>query len=241
MHFGIIAAGEGSRLSQEGSERAKPLIEIGGEAIIGRLIRIFEMAGADSVSVVVRENMPEVKDYLYRMSLRRGIPLNVREATTPSSMHSFHELTRMMPGNERFVATTVDTVFQPEPFLRYVEAFADAGKDIAGYMGVSDFIEDEKPLYVETDEEMRIVAFEDRPEGAAKYVSGGIYGLDGRGVEVLEECMERGIERMRNFQRELILSGLTLKAFPMGKIIDIDHISDIKRAEDFIENQRWQI
>ena len=41
MKFAIIAAGEGSRLSQEGVTLPKPLVRIGGEAMIDRLLRIF--------------------------------------------------------------------------------------------------------------------------------------------------------------------------------------------------------
>ena len=46
--------------------------------------------------------------------------------------------------------------------------------------------------------------------------------------------MNDGIHRMRNFQRRLVESGMKLKAFPLGKIIDIDHAEDIIKAEEFI-------
>ena len=39
MKFAIIAAGEGSRLQQEGVELPKPLVKVCGEALIDRLIR----------------------------------------------------------------------------------------------------------------------------------------------------------------------------------------------------------
>ena len=41
MRYAIIAAGEGSRLVQEGVKTPKPLVEVGGEKLIDRLIRIF--------------------------------------------------------------------------------------------------------------------------------------------------------------------------------------------------------
>ena len=46
--------------------------------------------------------------------------------------------------------------------------------------------------------------------------------------------MANGVHRMRNFQRKLVESGMKLKAFPLGKIIDIDHAEDIVKAEQFI-------
>ncbi len=41
MKYAIIAAGEGSRLSQEGVQLPKPLVKVGGEHLVDRLIRIF--------------------------------------------------------------------------------------------------------------------------------------------------------------------------------------------------------
>ena len=41
MHFGIIAAGEGSRLAKEGVEKSKPLLPICGKPMIGRLIDLY--------------------------------------------------------------------------------------------------------------------------------------------------------------------------------------------------------
>ena len=41
MRYAIIAAGEGSRLTQEGIAVPKPLVKIKEETLIDRLIRIF--------------------------------------------------------------------------------------------------------------------------------------------------------------------------------------------------------
>ena len=46
MKFAIIAAGEGSRLANEGINAPKPLVEVGGEKLIDRLLRIFTDCGA---------------------------------------------------------------------------------------------------------------------------------------------------------------------------------------------------
>lgn len=234
MHFGIIAAGEGSRLSEEGVREPKPLLGICGCPMIIRLARIFVREGAESVSVVVKESMPEVKEALEAFRSEVAVPVNVVSRTTPSSMHTFYELMRLIPGEGRFVATTVDTIFKEEDFHGYVERFSACADRYAGMMAVTDFIEDEKPLYVETTPEMDIKGFHDSPVAGCVYVSGGIYGLDGRARGVMKRCLEGGVARMRNFQRELIASGLELKACPMGKIIDVDHAGDIRLAEEFL-------
>lgn len=51
---------------------------------------------------------------------------------------------------------------------------------------------------------------------------------------LFRQAMTEGLTRMRNFQRLMISSGLQVKAYPFSKIIDVDHESDIRKAEDFI-------
>lgn len=230
MNYAIIAAGEGSRLAQEGVAKPKPLVELSGEPMIGRLISIFLRCNAESISIIVNEYMTEVREYLE--SLKLPVPLNLVVKTTPSSMHSFYELSRVMkPG--KFCLTTVDTIFREPDFARYIAAFeSDTEND--GMMAVTPFIDDEKPLYVETDDQMNIVAFRDAAWDGAKYVSGGIYALNEKSFGVVKECIDNGVSRMRNFQRALVSSGLKLKAYSIDKIIDVDHAEDIATAQKFI-------
>lgn len=43
----------------------------------------------------------------------------------------------------------------------------------------------------------------------------------------------KGMSRMRNFQRQLVADGLKLKLI-LYKILDVDHASDIVKAENFL-------
>lgn len=233
MHYAIIAAGEGSRLAQEGVDKPKPLVELNGEPMILRLMNIFTRCNAESISVIINDFMPEVRQFLDNVKI--DAPLNVIVKSTPSSMHSFWELSKVMkPG--KFCLTTVDTIFREEDFARYIAAFeADNRHD--GLWAVTPFIEDEKPLYVDVNRNMRIKAFCDEPFDGAKYVSGGVYAMTDKAFPVLNECIEKGIARMRNFQRALIAAGMKLKAYSIDKIIDVDHASDIEVAQAFINSK----
>ena len=233
MNYAIIAAGEGSRLAQEGVAKPKPLVDICGEPMIGRLINLFCRCNAESISIIVNEQMTEGREYIESLSL--DIPLNLVVKTTPSSMHSFFELSRVIPKG-RFCLTTVDTIFREQDFRPYIEAM-EADERYDGMMAVTDYIDDEKPLYVQTDDDLNITAFRDERYDGAKYISGGIYALNEKAIDVLADCMERGVARMRNFQRALVDAGLRLKAYPMGKILDVDHAGDIEKAENFINSK----
>lgn len=231
MNYAIIAAGEGSRLVQEGVQLPKPLVQLNGTPMIQRLIDIFLRCNAESISVIVNEQMTRVREYLEQLKL--PVPLHLIVKSTPSSMHSFYEVSRNFKFG-KFCLTTVDTIFREDEFRRYVEAF-EADRTMDGYMAVTSFIDDEKPLYIDVDSDLRITAFKDSPWDGVKYISGGVYGLTAPALAVLERCMEQGVSRMRNYQRALVESGFNLRAYPFDKIIDVDHAGDIAVAEQFIK------
>lgn len=231
MNYAIIAAGEGSRLAQEGVALPKPLVKLNGVAMIQRLIDIFAKNNAESISIIVNEQMTQVQEYVKQIKL--DIPLNIVVKSTPSSMHSFFELRNYLRKG-KFCLTTVDTIFKEEDFTRYIQAFIH-DQEADGMMAVTDFIDDEKPLYVDTDDKMRITDFLDKSD-SCKYISGGIYGLSSKAIDTLESCLESGQARMRNFQRQLIADGLFIKAYPLPKIVDVDHAGDIEKAEAFLKS-----
>ena len=146
-------------------------------------------------------------------------------------MHSFHELSPYLK-EDRFCLTTVDTVFREDEFSRFIEAFKVSDKD--GLMAVTDYVDDEKPLYIGTDTDLNITGFYDMPMPGMKYISGGIYCLTPQAIGTLEHCICSGMSRMRNFQRQLVSDGLRLEAYPFSKILDVDHAADIPKAEAFL-------
>lgn len=244
MKFAILAAGEGSRLAHEGIDLPKPMVKICGEAMIDRLIRIFMECGADEIVIITNNLSPIVKDHLQSV-VDSGVPLRYIVKTTPSSMHSFYELKTLL-GEGKFCLTTVDTIFKESEFKEYISLFQSYEGD--GMMAVTDYIDDEKPLYLSTDDDNNVIGFHDSikdfnesecavdGKSVCKFISGGIYCLSSNVYKTLDYCMSSGLERMRNFQRQLVFDGLRLKAYPFSKILDVDHADDIKKAESFINN-----
>ena len=252
MKYAIIAAGEGSRLAEEGISVPKPLVKVAGQCLVDRLIRVFLANDAEEIVVVCNDLTPFVDEHL-RMIERDGfegkkIPLRHIVRTTPSSMHSFYEMSQFLKDSP-FVLTTVDTIFRDEEFTDYIAAFkaslADGSAD--GMMGVTDYVDDEKPLYVAPSpvpprgEAGRRMGFplienflDEDKERKCPYISAGIYGLTPKAIDTLNRCMAEGKSRMRNFQRGLIEDGLQLMAFPFSKVLDIDHAGDIEKAERMV-------
>ena len=232
INYAIIAAGEGSRLAEEGISLPKPLVKLNGREMIGRLIDIFVRNNAASVNIIVNKEMEQVQEYLSGIKL--DIPFNVKVKSTPSSMHSFYELRNSLRDG-KFCLTTVDTIFKESDFSEYIRTFINSA-DTDGMMAVTSFIDDEKPLYVETDSNMNILNFLDKSD-SCKYISGGIYGLTPKAIDTLERCLDSGQSRMRNYQRQLVADGLKLKAYAFPKIVDVDHAEDIEKAEAFLNEK----
>ncbi len=64
MKLAIIAAGEGSRLREEGILTPKPLLMLKGETLLMRHIRRAAQHGFSSVAVIVNAIYPELAEYL---------------------------------------------------------------------------------------------------------------------------------------------------------------------------------
>ena len=243
MNFAVIAAGDGSRLTQEGLNTPKPLVNINGTPMIKRLFDIFMNVGAEKIVVINNEWQTDTQQFIRHLK-NQGLPVQLVVKNTPSSMHSFYHIMTNI-GKGKFCLTTVDTIFKQEEFGKFIQEFKN--DDCDGYMAVTDYIDDEKPLYVSYDKQGWITGFHDSVrefqnskagrDGISKCdcISGGIYCLDDRAFNTLEKCFENGIHRMRNFQRQLIEDGFRLKAYKFNKILDIDHVEDIKKAEIFLK------
>lgn len=237
MNYGIIAAGKGERLATEGILLPKPLVAPDGEPLIDRLMRIMALpqgaAAMTRLSIIVRDQ--EVADHVESTCGQTGIGQLTRVIVkaTADSMLSFAEVTSGFDSD--FIVTTVDTVFADDELVRLAEAFASR-TDADGYMGVTSYADDEKPLWVSTGDDGMITAFTDVPQPGSCYVSAGVYCLPAKALKCLAECRAAGITRMRHFQRALLESGMKLRAWPMGKVVDVDHASDIALAREIIKS-----
>lgn len=240
MKYALIAAGQGSRLVSEGVTAPKPLVQVGGVPLLSRLFRIFLDNDAESICIIINEEMTEVRSFLEQQQSQLPVPLQVVVKSTPDSFHSFFELMPYLQGEGKFCLTTVDPIFREEEFAAYIRAFC---KDDAhdALMAVTDYVDDERPLYVKvagdvaTQDDLRITGYASESYPGFRYISGGIYCMNQRALALLPQAMKAGVSRMRGFQQYLVDAGMQVQAHPFSKIIDIDHAADVKKAELFLE------
>lgn len=228
MKAGIIAAGEGSRLRSEGIDLPKPLVQVNGTPLIERLLKDFLRAGIEEVACIVNEQSLRVKEFVERLRLPIRVTFVVK--STPSSMHSLFELAPFL-GDGTFLLSTVDPVFDQTEFLRFVDSGRQR-RGIDGILAVTRFVDDEHPLYVDVDERNRIRGFS--KSGVTPWVTGGLYILSPRIFQEAAEVKKLEIARLRNFLSHLVARGYRLETFPFSKIVDVDHVHDIRTAEELL-------
>ena len=228
MKAGIIAAGEGSRLRNEGIGLPKPLVPVDGTPLIERLIRTFIRHGITEIACIVNEYSIDVKRFVEECRFQAKISFVVK--TTPSSMHSLFALAPMLR-NERFLLSTVDAIFREEEFASYLR-YATEHESADGVLAITDFIDDENPLYVQMDAGKRIRSFS--KSESSEWITGGLYFFSPRIFDEMDAVLQNKIERLRNFLGHLLDHGYILEGFPFSKMIDIDHVRDIDTARKWI-------
>jgi NDP-sugar pyrophosphorylase family protein len=234
MKVGIIAAGEGSRLKQDGVSTLKPLVKVDGVAILERLLLQYHSIGISAAYCIINEESTAVRESIERRTL--PIPIYFHVKTTPSSMHSLFELGQYLQ-DDYFLLSTVDSIFE----TRELEGFMACAqmRDADGLLAVTHPSDDDNPLWVELDHFNRVTAFR-RPTTAEAFVTGGLYFFSPRVLDCRSEALSRNMSRLRNFLNLLLEKGNLLRGYEFRKMVDLDHATDIRLAEEFIQGLRHE-
>jgi NDP-sugar pyrophosphorylase family protein len=229
MKAGIIAAGKGERILRRGISIPKPLIPIGGEPLIARVMRAAIHVRVSSIACIVNDLNPAIADYL--RSHTWPVPLELITKTTDNSMESLFSLSPFL-SDAPFLLLTVDAVFRFKTLERFLEK-ARGLRDAQGVLAVTRFVDDEKPLWVRVDARKKIVAMGDdaRP---SPYVTAGFYYFKPDIFTMINAARARTMKALRQFLGFLTERGFPLYGIPVAKTLDVDYPEDIEKAERFL-------
>lgn len=232
LRAGVLAAGRGERL-RAGVRDLKPLVRVGGETLIERVLNSMAETNASEVFVIINEDSSRVREQV--AAKRWPFALHWIVETTPTSMHSFLRLieTLAADGSEGpFLLSTVDTVAAPKVYADFVER-AQA-EPAAVTLALTLPGDDEKPLLVRVASgASRIEAF-----GEGKYATAGVYSVRPSVLREAEEARRDGIDSLRNLLGRLLERGYELAGIPIPRSIDVDRPADIEIAEKFLRSAR---
>ncbi len=230
MKAAIIAAGEGVRLSQGGVHIPKPLISIGGEPLIARVIRAAAHVKAASVACIVNDIDPAVAHYL--QSSPWPVPLELIVKTTSSSMESLFSLAPLLK-DAPFLLFTVDAVFAFKILERFLSKALGLNEE-DGVLAVTRFVDDEKPLWVKLEKGRRVIGLGDEVL-PRRYVTAGFYYFKPRVFDLIKTARTNRLNSLRQFLGLLLASDYSLYGIPVSKTVDVDYPEDIKKAEQYLE------
>ncbi len=227
----IIAAGRGERLrNSTRDDIPKPLVKLGGEAMLSRQARALIAAGASSVVAVINSETARVAgENEMALEIPPSLRLVVRD--TANSMETMLALGEVLePG--WFIAATVDAVIPQAELARFVNEsrrkIEDCSeKKLAGVLAVTRWRGEARPLFADVTENGLILRLGDRQ---TSMVTAGLYFLSTRVFDYAADARRAGLDALRRFLALIIERGMQLDAIEIEGSIDVDEASDLDAA-----------
>jgi len=224
---GVIAAGEGSRL--RALSAPKPLVEVAGRPLIEHVLSNFVAAGISPIAVIFNSSEEDCAGFVRRRFGSKVSKIVVR--STASSLESFREILDVA-GPGRLLVSTVDAICARGDFVDFVRR-AEAAPDDAVVLGVTDFVDDEKPLWVQTaggggDESIASIG-----GSSGDAVTAGLYVVPER---LRDAPIPAALPRLRDYLRWLSEAGEPLFGIRIARVVDVDRPEDLAAAERLAES-----
>jgi NDP-sugar pyrophosphorylase family protein len=222
---GILGAGLGSRLQSR--SKAKPLAPVGGATLLQHLVNRLRTEGVREITCALREELLTEDD---RRQLPQAQGLAYIFVNTESSLHTLGALVETMrPEKGPAVFTMADTVLYPADLKLFLSTASALPEGECAVLATT-FVDDEKPLWVKVDERGYSVRFGGE---SGDCVTSGVYALNPQAMEIALENIKSGTSKMRNFLANLAERRVPVKTVVVAKTIDVDHPSDLDKAEEF--------
>ena len=225
----IIAAGRGERLRiSTRDDIPKPLVQLGGEAMLARQARAILDAGASSVVAVINSETARVATEM-ALEIAPSMRLVVRD--TANSMETMLALGDVLePG--WFIASTVDAVIPQTELARFVNESRRKieecrEKNLAGVLAVTRWRGEARPLFANVTENGLILGLGSRQ---TSLVTAGVYFLSTGIFDYAADARRAGLDALRRFLALLIERGMRLDAIELEGSIDVDEASDLDAA-----------
>jgi choline kinase len=225
----IIAAGRGERLrSSTQTDIPKPLVMLGGEAMLSRQVRALLDAGASSVVAVINSETARIAKEI-SLELPPSVRLVIRD--TANSMETMLTIGEALePG--WFIASTVDAVIPQAELARFVNESRkkiEEGreKNLAGVLAVTQWRGEAKPLFADVTSDGLIQQLGNRQ---TSMVTAGVYFLSTRIFDHAADARRAGLDALRRFLAMIIERGMRLDAIEIEGSIDVDERADLEAA-----------
>jgi NDP-sugar pyrophosphorylase family protein len=229
MNLILIETDNNSLIKSDGLNISKGMMKIKDEYLIERMIRIAIINGVNRVYCIKKSHERELEHYISTNNF--GIPTKLITPDLRSPMHILFALASVR-NKEPFLLTSTNSVFLEREFSEFV-TYSLLQEDADGTIAVTRNLNIEKPLAVAMNEQDIILKFNNSKDGYS-WVNGGIYYFSPKILNETNYAFQSGISAMEKFLQFLIEKEYVLKGFSFSRIIKVENIADIAKAEDLI-------
>ena len=227
LRAGIIAAGDGLRLKGSHPSLIKPLVPVAGRPLCHWVVDSLRQAGVEDFTVLFNSRGRRAQESL--LAAFPSLRWTFLEADTASSWESFRLVARSLAESaEDFVISTVDAIMPPSETRRFAEAARAAGAPAA--LALTDFVDDEKPLWADLGADGRITALGTAAR-TRRHATSGLYYLTSAAVRAMPPA--RAHAKLRDYLGALAAAG-PVAGVVLAKTLDVDRPEDVRQAEDFV-------
>jgi choline kinase len=228
----ILVAGVGSRLRPLTDDRPKALMDLGGETILGRALRLLRSAGVHDIVLATGYREDQIRSALSRLGITATLIANPAFDSTQNSVSL--ALCREALVGKSFFKLDGDVVFQPAVLERLQRSSADLAVAVDSVRAL-----DEEAMKIRAEGD-RILAFGKRiPVAEARAETIGIERLTRSAGDQVFSAMQAAIARgvrdryYEDFYSELVQRGALLaSSVEVGDLAwsEVDTFEDLERA-----------
>ncbi|MCX5797284.1 MAG: HAD-IA family hydrolase [Elusimicrobia bacterium] len=227
LRAGIIAAGDGERLKSSHPETIKPLVPIRGRPLCHWVVGSLSEAGVQDFTVLFNSRGHRAQESL--LASFPSLRWTFLSRDTASSWESFRLVAQSLAETEgSFLISTVDALMPPAGARRFAEAARVSGAPAA--LALTEFIDDEKPLWADLGPDGRVTAL-GADARTHRYATCGLYYLTAAVARALPQAQAYG--RLREYLQDLVAQS-AVAGVVLSKTIDVDRPEDVRQAENFV-------
>ncbi len=221
---GVIAAGEGSRFRNAGITIHKPLIPVAGIPLIGHTLRRYQDAGIRKVVIIFNEGEADCADWVKAHFPRFELQIIVK--STASSFESFCRVGEAL-GEGRHLISTVDSICSRADVDKML---AQGRDDREIHLGVTSFVHDEKPLWVQMDPQT--LQIKSLGASSGEFATAGFYNVPGT---IFSSKPDFPVASLRIYLKWLVEQGFKVFGVPLADVVDVDTPEDMELAEKLLK------
>ncbi|NLH40025.1 MAG: hypothetical protein GX445_08195 [Elusimicrobia bacterium] len=228
INAGIFAAGKGDRLKKDFPDIPKPLVSVCDKTLIEYAIENVLSLNPLNIGVLLNLESGYIIDNYLR---KKNYNIKTVMLNSKTSFESFFTISNFLKEKGKtLVLSTVDSILNKEELKAMVETHTTKNSYIT--LGITECINDEKPLLVEINKNNNRIESIGKSGG---YATNGIYCLS---YEAINDIKPKDYRALREFLSQIDFNKKLVSFYNFNESFDIDDAMDVRLAEDKLRSKK---